>query len=107
MSNRAKRLGESLNEWNETYHVTGRLSNAFHIAGDATTRIIDELFPFMQDQPIHHQPREDSQNPPSAMEESPVSPTNARSLSPLTEGQDINPSGETKSEVSQSGMNPE
>ena len=80
-----------MSEWNETYHVTGRLSNAFHIAGDATIRIIDELFPFMQDQPIHHQAQEDVQNLQSNTPVVPVSAMEEMDLSPSAPGQSINP----------------
>ena len=91
-----------MNEWNETYHVTGRLSNAFHIAGDATIRIIDELFPFMQDQPIHHQPPEDAQ---MVHQEQPVVPATTveeTNASPQTEGHSSIPTNEIKSEALQS-----
>ena len=110
-------MGESLSEWNETYHVTGRLSNAFHIAGDATTRIIDELFPFMQDQPIHHQARKDAQNLQSNTPVVPATTMEETDLSPSAPGQSIYPAAapaapaedeeEKKSESPQSDLKPE
>ena len=106
-----------MSEWNETYHVTGRLSNAFHIAGDATIRIIDELFPFMQDQPIHHQAQEDVQNLQSNTPVVPVSAMEEMDLSPSAPGQSIYPAAahaapeeeeeEKKSESLQSDLKPE
>ena len=100
-----------MSEWNETYHVTGRLSNAFHIAGDATTRIIDELFPFMQDQPIHHQAHEDAQNLHSATPVVPAITMEETDLSPSAPEQSVNPPAvaeeKKKSESPQSDTKPE
>lgn len=108
-----------MSEWNETYHVTGRISNAFHIVGDATTRIIDELFPFMQDQPIHHQAHQDAQN---VHNDTPVvlaTTMEETDISPSAPGQSINPpppppaaaeeeeEEEKKSETLQSDTKPE